>query len=297
MENIRFLRSFIFLAKYLNFTMAAEHLYISQPALSKHIAELEEQLGVQLFIRSHHFVQLTPAGFTLYKESVPLLDKINEVFEKTRNSQVECWGKLKIGCVGFEYSFLPKISKHFMALFPHITLDISILPILTINNLLESQEIDIGFEPFLGNELKSKFKTRHIRKSRLGFLLQRKHPYANKYSLDLADLKDERFVIQAQSEFPQGFDWFIQQCNMRGFTPNIVICPSHVTTVFWYVAAGAGIAYFHFDPVYCQILRNDIAFVAMNGIDSYGNVAAYWKRDNPNPAISLFLKEFDRFNF
>jgi DNA-binding transcriptional LysR family regulator len=292
-EDIRHLRSFICVAEHLNFTKAAEQLYMSQSTLSKHIAELEEQLGVQLFIRTHHSVRLTPLGATLFEESRSIMEKIGEVFERTRKSQIRVWGTLRIGCMGIEHVFLPKILKHFGALYPHVTLDIQVMPVPMINEALDRQELDLGFNPFQANDLTVKFEIREVRKARLCFLLPCNHPYANKYSLDLSDLKQERFIIISPSTFPNGGDWFIQQCNLRGFTPNIVSQASQIETLFWQVSAGLGISFWSFDPVFCRMLQNSISFVAMNGANAYGHIGLLWKSSNHNPIIPLFVKEFD----
>jgi DNA-binding transcriptional LysR family regulator len=293
-EDIRHLRSFICVAEYLNFTKAAEQLYVSQSTLSKHIAELEEQVGVQLFIRTHHSVQLTPPGAMLFEESRLLVDKMEELFEKTRKSQIKVWGTLRIGCLGIEHVFLPKIIKHFSALYPNVALNIQIMPGNMINEALERQELDIGFNPFIGNELTSKFEVREIRRARLCFLLPRHHPYANKYSLDLSDLKQERFLLMSPDTYPIGDDWFIRQCNLKGFTPNIVSHASRIESIFWQVSSGLAISFWCFDPIFCRMLRNNISFVAMSGANAYGHIGILWKRCNRNPIIPLFIKEFDR---
>jgi DNA-binding transcriptional LysR family regulator len=297
MEDIRHLRSFLCVAEHLNFTRAAEQLYISQSTLSKHIAELEEQLGVQLFIRTHHSVKLTPPGSILFDESRGIMAKIGEVFERTRKAQLAVWGTLKIGCLGIEYAFLPKILKHFTALYPHVTLDIQVMSGAMINEALDYQELDIGFNQFIGNEFTSAFKVREVRRSRLCFLLPRNHPCANKYSLDFADLEQERFILLSSATFPNGMDWILNQCKRRGFRPNIVSQPARLETLFWQVTAGLGISIWCFDPVFCQLLRHNIALVAMTGFNAYGNIALVWKKDNPNPVIPLFLKEFDGIEF
>ncbi|WP_094604267.1 HTH-type transcriptional regulator HdfR [Sporomusa silvacetica DSM 10669] len=297
MQDIRYLRSFICVAEHLNFTKAAEQLYISQPTLSKHIVELEEQLGVQLFIRTHHSVRLTSPGATLFEESRSIMTKLDELFEKTRKSQIKVWGTLRIGCIGIEHVFLPKIIKHFVALYPHVNLDIQIMPVNKINEALACQQLDIGFNPFLGNELPSKFEVREVRRARLCFMLPRNHPFANNYSLDLSELKHERFILVDPATMPIGIDWFTEQCQLRGFTPNIVSHPLRIEALFLQVSAGLGVSFWSFDPVFCRMLRHHISLVAMNGPNAYGNIGIIWKNDNPNPIIPLFLKEFDGIKY
>ncbi|HEY3425292.1 MAG TPA: LysR family transcriptional regulator [Negativicutes bacterium] len=297
MEDIRYLRSFMCVAEYLNFTKAADHLYMSQSTLSKHIAELEEQLGVQLFSRTHHLVCLTPPGATLFEESRSIMDRLDEVFEKTRQSQNKVRGTLRIGCLGNEHSFLPKVFKHFSALYPHVTLDIQIMPgALMLNEALDHQKLDLAFSPFIGNVLTSRFEVREVLRARLCFLLPKNHLYANKYSLELSALKQERFIFVSRSTFPNGIDWFMQQCNLRGFTPNIVSQPSNFETLFWQVTAGKGIAIFCFDSVFCRMMKNNIAFVAMNGANAYGHIGLLWKNGNHNPIIPLFVEQLARYS-
>ena len=69
LPEIRLLQAAIALAEYLNFSRAAERLHLTQPALSKQIVELEAQLGLRLFERSHQNVDLTDAGRAFVEEA------------------------------------------------------------------------------------------------------------------------------------------------------------------------------------------------------------------------------------
>ena len=88
---------FIAVAKSLNFTDAARNLYVSQPSLSKQIALLEKEIGVQLFNRSTRGVRLTPAGAVLYKELGNVLDTIHEAIEKSSKKDLGEEGSITIG--------------------------------------------------------------------------------------------------------------------------------------------------------------------------------------------------------
>lgn len=85
------LQSFVTIYDCKNITEAARRLYITQPALSRRIRELEEELGVTLFVRRSKGIEITEAGMRLYQDAVRLLDQRQDFSIKARrlqNSQV-----------------------------------------------------------------------------------------------------------------------------------------------------------------------------------------------------------------
>lgn len=90
--DIKSMTCFLAVAEKLNFSRAAEALYMSQPTLSQRISSLEEELGVSLFQRDHRHVFLTPAGSALLPEiqyivrridALPALAAMNKENQKT----------------------------------------------------------------------------------------------------------------------------------------------------------------------------------------------------------------------
>jgi acetyl esterase/lipase len=82
--ELRHLRSFLAVAEELNFSRAAERLFVTQPALSRQIRSLERLLGVELLFRSTHRVELTIAGEALLNRTRPLLSDLDETVARTR---------------------------------------------------------------------------------------------------------------------------------------------------------------------------------------------------------------------
>jgi DNA-binding transcriptional LysR family regulator len=76
--NINYMREFVVLAQDLSYTYAAKKLYLSQPALTRHIATMEEELGVKLLTRTKHSVELTPAGEDAQKVFIEVLRRYDE---------------------------------------------------------------------------------------------------------------------------------------------------------------------------------------------------------------------------
>ena len=84
--EIKHLRSFVAVAEERNFTRAAERLHLAQPALSVHIRQLEERMGVQLVERTTRRVALTPAGEALLERSRALLDGVADAVQLARDA-------------------------------------------------------------------------------------------------------------------------------------------------------------------------------------------------------------------
>jgi len=288
--DIRHLRSFIMVAQCLSFTEAAKRIFIGQSALSKHIAELEEEMGVALLIRHHRSLELTAAGKTLLRESVSLIDRVSDIIEKTRQADRGIRGSLKIGCFGGESAFFPYALKRFHSLYPQISIDLQILTLKMIENALESEDLDLGFVVMLGNELKSsKFMQRMIYRTPLCFLMPSHHPYAGEASIDIAALSNESFILLSEVESGQGIEWFNTFCEKGGFSPSISTTTTRMDGVLWLVEAGFGISFWSKNPTLTRYIHPGISLVDMQGEDAYSNIVAQWKKDRHNPAISLFL--------
>ena len=88
MINLELYKIFVFVAKEENITKASEKLSISQPAVTKHIKNLEEQLGVTLFKRNKYGMELTDKGRELYKEVSESILKIYKAEERVRSSEI-----------------------------------------------------------------------------------------------------------------------------------------------------------------------------------------------------------------
>lgn len=95
--DIRQLRYFITVAEHLNFTKAANQLYVAQSAISQQIADLEDQVGVKLFIRNKRSVKLTPAGSVFLKEAIEIVEKTSGAIEKAKQTDEGIIGSLSIG--------------------------------------------------------------------------------------------------------------------------------------------------------------------------------------------------------
>jgi DNA-binding transcriptional LysR family regulator len=95
--ELRHVRYFLAVAEHLNFSKAAQQLHIAQPPLSRQIRQLEEELGLELFVRNRHRVQLTKAGHVFLDEARKLVVQAGRATEAARHAQQGESGIVRIG--------------------------------------------------------------------------------------------------------------------------------------------------------------------------------------------------------
>src|SRR5918997_4334246 len=95
--NTRLLKTFVAVAEELHFGRAAKRLHIAQPAVSGQIRRLEDELGVQLFVRDRRKVILTEAGRAYLKEARPILARVDLAQQEARRAERGEIGSLSFG--------------------------------------------------------------------------------------------------------------------------------------------------------------------------------------------------------
>ena len=144
-QNLSSYRIFYAVANNRNISRAAKELYISQPAISKSIQKLEDNLDVKLFERSSRGVTLTPEGELLYKHVKSAFETLAIGEDRLRRSIALGLGNLTIGASSTlcKYVLLPYL-KDFIKEYPHINISIACHSTNQTLRLLEEGKLDIG---------------------------------------------------------------------------------------------------------------------------------------------------------
>lgn len=139
MINLELYKIFVFVAKEENITKASEKLSISQPAVTKHIKNLEEQLGVTLFKRNKYGVELTDKGRELYKEVSESILKIYKAEERVRSNR-----NIHLGShVTMLSRMFGKCIADYYELNPNSQIEVTNETFNDMLNMLENQKLDI----------------------------------------------------------------------------------------------------------------------------------------------------------
>jgi DNA-binding transcriptional LysR family regulator len=239
--ELKHLTSFIAVADRLSFIRAAEHLHLSQPALSGQIQKLEEELGVQLLFRDRRSVSLTDAGAVFLDEARATLARAQRAASRTRRAALGQLGHLRIGFVSSAaLELVPGIVVEFRKKFPGVTLDLLNLRTSSQIKRLTTDTLDIGFVRLPLSD--DRLKTAIIDREPFVVVLPKEHRLARVRHIRVAQLEQEPFVAYGRRWAPGFFDSVIQICLDAGFRPQIVQETGEMYTAIALVAAGAGIA-------------------------------------------------------
>ncbi len=212
------LRYFVDVANYGSFTKAAANTYLSQPTLSKSIKKLETELKVELFERSTRKLKLTDAGEIVYKQGLKILGAANDLTTLLDDLINLPTGEIKIGIPPLIGTlFFPAIAKNFGKVYSEVSLELVELGAKRIEHLIEDGQVDVGIVVLPTD--KSKFNILPFVKEEFMLYTDTDHPLANKEVVQLAELKEEKFIL-FNREFAL-HNLIIQQCQKAGFNPNI----------------------------------------------------------------------------
>ncbi|MCT4637453.1 MAG: LysR substrate-binding domain-containing protein [Bacteroidales bacterium] len=193
MIDLRHLKYFMVLAEELHFGRAAEKLFISQPPLSRQIKQLEELLGVPLFIRNNKKVELTRFGSFLKAEGEKIFTEMLQLEKNIQLMKVNDEGTVRIGYVGaVMFSVFKSIFVQLKSAFPKLQFVLNELNNESQIDGLRRNMLDIGFirGPLDVNDLS--YYT--IEQSSFSIIISANHELANKESIALCDLATEPFI-------------------------------------------------------------------------------------------------------
>lgn len=144
--ELRHLRYFIAVAEELNFTRAAERVHIDQTPLSRAVRDLEDELGVQLFVRAPRRLQLTPAGGKLVEEARKLFIRVERTKRAVRETHSLYRAPLRIGVAdGITQPRLSECFNRWRIIAPEVPLELFEMRARELVSALRNEEVDSGF--------------------------------------------------------------------------------------------------------------------------------------------------------
>lgn len=209
------LKVFYTVALRLNFTKAATELYISQPAVSKHIQELEETYKTKLFERNGSKIALTPAGEILLKHTKNIFEIYREIDFDMSSFSNERQGLLRLGAsTTISQYIIPPVLARFHQKQKDIKVNLVNGNTEQIENALLNKEIEIGIVE--GQSKNQSIKYISFLKDELVLVCNTKNPLVKQHQISLDDLKLIKFVTRERgSGTLEVIDFALKQVNLK----------------------------------------------------------------------------------
>ncbi|WP_263410795.1 LysR family transcriptional regulator [Terriglobus tenax] len=282
--ELRHLRYFVAVAESGGFSRAARRLYVSQSALSEQIADLEAELGVQLFDRSRLRAALTAPGELFLKEARKVLGSADQAMKVARDSASGDLGEIRIGFftggVGPNFS---RLIQRFRQAHPRVRISLhEMIPALQWKALAEGR-IDIAFTRRLGVSNDAHLRVEVLRKDPLYAVLPRNHPLAPG-PVDVRALANERFVLCVRETSPALFDKVIEMCSEAGFSPEIANTANVWSSIVMLVQAGEGISILPTNTLQ-ELPKSGLAFCPLKQKNAWVELVMAWSPERESTVL------------
>ena len=286
--ELRHLRYFVAAAQAGNLHQAALKLHIVQPALSRQIFALEEELETPLFERTSHGVQLMPAGEIFLEGAVRILDDVNQLAARARRAAIGQLGTLSIGFndVGIRSPAVPASFYAFRKAFPDAHLKLTLAKSPAQVAALEDGTLDAGFmfdrPPHL-----PQFDALDVFHDNRALVMPANHRLAGAAAIQLSDLRDEGFILTRQDQLGAGWDRVMAACRGGGLELRVVQQMDNEQAIISLVAAGMGLSFLTESAR--VILPADLVMRRVEGFSVPMTLELVWLRSNTTPLVSNFI--------
>jgi DNA-binding transcriptional LysR family regulator len=286
------IQCFLQVAQCLNFTEAANHLFIAQSSLSRNISNLENELNMKLFIRTRKYVRLTPGGAVLYREFSRLMKEIDQAVDQARNVEIGQSGLLRIGVIETQRSdnFLPEVLKTLRKKHPLINVDIQSGNFKDLRENVLNGQVDIALTMAfdLTDFPQDKIVSQNFRCSTGVCAMPKSHPLAGKSGVNINQMAEDTLIAISPDVSHGAYNSLIDLCAANGFTPRKIITARSIQDMLLNIESGLG--YTVQDSNSISLLNRAVANVPLEGTTDPLFLTAVWCRSNLNPIIPIFME-------
>ena len=270
---------FLAVAEELNFTAAAKKLFISQPALSRQIVVLEEELGVKLFTRSSRKVVLTAAGEQLQHDVQAILAQLEQAKQRAAEIGSRERLRLRIGCFDGAVTddFLPAVLDHVHRFIPGVQVTLKRNSFKENRRAFEAGELDLLLTLSLEFTDQEEHYIQKLVYRRGALVYSVNSELATKENLTLRDFCNEPALIIKRSEAPELYENGVQNLKKFGIPCPNILEVDNFATLSAYLEIGQGYA------LLSELAATEnpkLKYFDLGGKDEHW-VVAVWKQNHP----------------
>jgi DNA-binding transcriptional LysR family regulator len=287
--ELRHLRYFLAVAENKGFVKASSSLHIAQPAVSRQVRDLEQELGVVLFERSKSGVTLTFPGECFLKDVQRIFTILEEARSRARRAQSGYSGALSIGVVetfAWHEAITQSLQK-FQHQCPEVVLNVALMSSPEQLAAIRDQRLTAGFL-FDRNPEDKIFKGIAVLTTKSVLAVPAGSRYATHPPQSLAELRAENFVFIQRAQNPLHHDRIIHACHSAGLTPRIVQSGTNDSSNLSLVAAGLGLTIV---PAATESRKpKSVVLVPVGDLNVVTKMELVWRRDCHLPELKNFVQ-------
>ena len=290
--NINYFIEFIYLAETLSFKRTADYFYVSRSVISRHVAALEDTLGVKLFERGNQSVQLTEAGKVFQREAQHVMRAYADAVDRTRDA-----GNMngKIVRIGYLKNAARPVIVRFVRYMNHehpsVQLEMKCMEYGELRRAMDEGSVDIALAVNVDPSISRNYRSTHIYTDRFFAVMSKDHPLATrKEGVAITELPQEKlllpdsFVFSGLSEFIDGLVESKTQNAAREYYRDVDMLYLKVQAE-GFVAFSSGLNN--------AMFGDKLAILPVTGIDTSFKVSAFYGDDLPSEAYSACRKGFE----
>ena len=286
--RIEHMREFVAIHDEGNFSRAARSLFMTQPALSRHVQELERELGVRLLDRDRHFVSLTEAGERAYKGFRQILRSYDRLSDDIAGYKAGLAVSLRIGMLYYTIrQDFGDTMERFSAEYPSVRLRRFSYQPQEVFQALAEERIDVGVLPRANYPDAGWLRYQDVASDGLAALVSTDHPLASRNELALDDLADETCILLRDD--PYSNRCYTEALERVGFTLRDVVYTDNIDTVPLELKRGRFV-YLIPQSLPLPGFEGELVEVPIRAEDLKVTKSLAWRTDNDNPLLPVFLE-------
>lgn len=268
-----------------SFSGAAEQLYMTQPAVSQHMQDLEASLGTQLFQRGRRGVTLTPEGKLLLDYTKRVLKLVAEAESAITNvSNLES-GQIATGATpGVSTYLMPQWLQDFRERYPHIGVSTQTATTPEIVAMVLNNQIDVGFvEGEMESSARSRLELRNLCEVPQLFVVGAKHPLHQRKRVSYSDLHEQSFVMRQPGS--QTRAWLDNLLHAHDVMPRVIAEFDNPEAIKRTAIRGQAIAVLPQYAVMADVQRGALHVLNL-GEPLMRLLSAVWNKTSPLPPVA-----------
>lgn len=292
--ELRHLRYFVAVGEEQHYGRGAQRLRVAQPALSRQIQDLEEEVGFKLFDRLSRGVKLSAAGKVFLEEARRILQQVDEATQRAQRVALGQLGTLRVGFIESMswHGVVPDAFRQFRQYQPDAELQIQPLSSLEQVQAIQSGKLDAGFL-FTIAKIDRDMAQLEMGSVNLMLAVPQGHELAKSKELRLRALNQARFIWFPRRESPLFYDHLMHACFRGGLkSPHIVQEGVNEATILSLVSCGLGVAFVsHATRWRCP---QSVVLRPVIDLKLPLPFAFVWRNDNTTPLLQRFIESVRR---